>query len=272
MGKKLMIMIVSLVFFISCKKGGGEGQKQKINEAIVSFVALPGDGFVYLQWEYISDTSSLRMGTCMLLPFFRVYRAEKGKEFKELTYTIDKKDYIRWAPYPGETKHSNAKDTTVKNGVTYLYYIKVEWLTEEVPCPFYSVSDTLEVRPEAELPDPIPPAPDSVWIERNDSLHTFTLYWIPPPNNDSLYYLVENLSGPFYEGFTFDDLTGWFPALDEHEYTDGIGYFPEPYYTFPDAGEYLQPDKPDTVWYYIIAIVDGILSYPSKIVKAVHID
>ena len=176
MNKKLIILIFMMIF-ISCKKTSDGSETKKVNEAIVSFIALPGDGFVYLQWEYISIKSSLRMGTCMLRPFIKIYRAEKGKEFKELVYRVDKKDYITWTPIPGQTKHGNAKDTTVKNGITYLYYVKIEWLSDEVPCPFYSVSETLEVTPKQGLIDPIPPAPDSVWIERNDSSHTFTLYW-----------------------------------------------------------------------------------------------
>ncbi|MEO0254407.1 MAG: hypothetical protein ABIN20_03170 [candidate division WOR-3 bacterium] len=276
----MRLLILILLCLFQCKRDRGY-EKEKI-DTILHFNAYPGDGFVYLEWEYVSRLSPIREGTCMLIPVVNVYRAEKGGKFRMLDNAMGKADYYSWTPYPEQSKHGNALDTTVINGKTYAYYIKVDWGGGyEIVCPFYSVSETLEVTPLEGLSDPVPMPPCSVWIERNDSLHLFTLHWIPPEGSDSFYYLVESPGGPEgwnpnWYGFTFDNLTDWYPALhippSMPDTFDGMGYFPEPYYTFPDCGEWLRPDKPDTIWYYIIARVRGRLSYPSKPVFAVHID
>lgn len=269
-----------MISYFNCHCNKEKNYREKV-DTILHFNAYAGDGVVYLQWEYVSQSNFPREGTCMLYPVVEVYRAEKDKKFRRLDNAIGKADYYSWTPYPFQSKHGNALDTTVENGKAYFYYIYVDWTVEGMFCPFYSVSETLEVTPLEGLPDPVPPPPESVWIERDDSLHLFTIFFIPPSGCDSFYYLVECRSSPYslepnWYGFTHDNLTDWYPCLhippEWPDTFDGMGYFPECYYTFPDAGEWLHPHKHDTIWYYIIARVDGRLSYPSRPVYAVHID
>ncbi len=214
---KVFIVCFGVIFFLDCAHDKGA----PLRIGLDLFEAFPGDKRIYLQWHYLEEGYEIES-------IFIIYRIEDGKSKAIGAYSVY--HYLYGFPMWGIFL-----DTTCSNGERYSYYL----YASDHPVSYFS--DTIYATSQQGLPDPVPPSPESLWVEQGDS--SFTLKWISPQGHDSLYYIYRKDSSS----------TRWYTVL-----YDPIK-LSNPEYTL----EYVS----DT-YFKIAVFVDGVLSLPSDSVEA----
>jgi len=177
-----LIVCLGFVFF-----GCNLGEKGSVSQMnLESFIAIPGDKRVYLQW-CISEGSEIFGIQNTELSICKVGEGGIGQ------YHIYDERIGNYLP-----KYGTFLDTTCLNGKNYGYYLFAAVVPEAS-----LISDTIYAIPKQGLSNPVPPSPESLRVEYGDS--TFTLKWISPQGNDSLYYIygMDSSSSRWYtQGFS----------------------------------------------------------------------
>jgi len=250
---KIFILFLWVIITSYCKK---EKEVEKVIDLFEKFEVRPGDKIVYISWKLkdISEIPEIEASDIEL---------KKMKIYKNPSYSIlpESEPYLLW-------KYNGFVDTEVNNGVSYTYYAILECSPvldfdyvsrgcfdnrkEPEPIIFISYSDTITVTPNFGLPDPIPePCKDFSYTYQGDSI---LLYWTPPEENDSLYYI-------FYS-------EGWdsnYKIIKEKWF-----YFVTPLKLRNGNFKILNFKDGKTRFYKIYVIVNDVLSKPSQILEIKH--
>ena len=127
-------------------------------------------------------------------------------------------------------------DSTCSNGTTYGYFLESGYLPQSY------FSDTIFATPKQGLSNPIPPSPESLNVAYNGD--SFTISWIAPQNNDSLYYIYQrNSLGTYWYTKTASPI-----RLNQSEFSSSSA----------------------SMTYFKIAVfVDSLLSLPSDSVEVI---
>jgi len=134
-----------------------------------SFTAYSGDEAVYLQWH------AEEYG--MAYPNLSIQRIEDGGRTCIGDYSIFFQGSGMFPDW------GTCLDNTCSNGKIYGYFL------ESAIHPTMYFSDTIFATPQQGLPNPVPSSPESLVVAYNSD--SFTISWIAPQNNDSLYYIYQ---------------------------------------------------------------------------------